>query len=121
MSEGVSPKKPKRQVTSAMLRGKEVIELPKQFLSLTLDELRGFEISPKGSYIVFNAGNHVFIQTIVVCEKLIKVMRPHYLTIPTGLQVTPGLILSDISGSLVEQQVESTQEQLRLLIRKMFK
>ena len=103
-----------------MLRGKESYDLPQQFLSLTLEELRAFEISPKGSYIVFNARNHVYIQTIVVCEKLIKVMRPHYLTIPLELQVIPGLILSEISGSLVEQ-VESTQEQLRLLIRKMFR
>ena len=92
----------------------------KPFLEMELADLRGFEIAPRGSYIVFNTGRHVFIHPLIVHEKLIKVMRPHYTTHQLAPEVSVGMMSAEMSSTLIEQ-LDSIPEQLRLLIKKRFK
>jgi hypothetical protein len=92
----------------------------KPYLEMELSDLRGFEIAPRGSYIVFNTGKHVFIHPLIVHEKLIKVMRPHYTTHHLAPEVSVGMISAEMSSTLIEQ-IDSIPEQLRLLIKKRFK
>ena len=74
----------------------------KPFLELSLEDLRGFEIAPRGSFIVFNAGGYVFIHPLVVHEKLIKVMRPHYTTQSTTPDVAFGMKSGEMSSSMID-------------------
>jgi hypothetical protein len=50
------------------------------FLELKASEIRAMEISPRGSYLVFNIGRYLYIHSLLVHEKLVKVMKPLYLS-----------------------------------------
>jgi hypothetical protein len=71
-------------ITSAIFREKDP---PKPFLEFEIKELRSFEISPKSNYIVFNVGRYVFIKSLSLPERLVKVMKPFYMACDKGISM----------------------------------
>lgn len=101
------PKKKKRDIISA-----EELEkiIPKPLLDLSSEDIRSYEISPKGTYMVVNSGTFVFIVNLTQPDRLIKVMKPMYLTCEKG--VTP--IVQASSGPI---SLDKVKEAIRKKIK----